>query len=232
MDNQIGTNVKQYENAVVISSSIGNDTILGKDSFIKACSVGERCGIERRNMLFNSKIGSYTYTGYNCVIKYAEIGKFCSISWNVSIGGANHDISHLTTHPFPFLEKFGLTDQTEAYDSFHKPLIIGSDVWIGSNVSILRGVNIGNGAVVGAGAVVTHSIPPYEIWAGVPAKKIGQRYDNAIIERIQHYEWYNLPEAFIAENCRLFKIPVTMEVLDELEKRYEDYSKEVNDHVR
>lgn len=54
-------------------------------------------------------------------------------------------------------------------------IVLGDDVWLGVNVVVLRGVNIGSGAVVGAGAVVTRSIPPGEIWAGVPARKIGER---------------------------------------------------------
>ena len=56
-----------------------------------------------------------------------------------------------------------------------KPIKIGADVWLDCNVIVLKGVTIGNGAVVAAGAVVTKSILPYEIWAGVPARKIGQR---------------------------------------------------------
>lgn len=52
---------------------------------------------------------------------------------------------------------------------------IGSDCWIGVNAVVLKGVNIGDGAVIGAGAIVTKSVPPYEIWAGIPAKKIGTR---------------------------------------------------------
>ncbi len=54
-------------------------------------------------------------------------------------------------------------------------ITIESDVWLGVNVVVLQGVTIGRGAVVGAGAVVTKSIPPFEIWAGIPAKKIGVR---------------------------------------------------------
>jgi len=50
-----------------------------------------------------------------------------------------------------------------------------NDVWLGCNVVVLKGVSIGEGAVVGAGSVVTKSIPPYEIWGGVPAKKISER---------------------------------------------------------
>jgi acetyltransferase-like isoleucine patch superfamily enzyme len=47
--------------------------------------------------------------------------------------------------------------------------------WLGANAIVLKGVTIGRGAVVGAGAVVNRSIPDNEIWAGVPAKKIGIR---------------------------------------------------------
>jgi acetyltransferase-like isoleucine patch superfamily enzyme len=56
-----------------------------------------------------------------------------------------------------------------------KEIKIGRDVWLGCNVVVLKGVEIGDGAVVAAGAVVTHSILSNEIWAGVPAKKLGER---------------------------------------------------------
>ncbi|MFD1871213.1 acyltransferase [Hymenobacter bucti] len=60
-------------------------------------------------------------------------------------------------------------------DGPEQAIVIGEDVWIGANVVVLKGVSIGNGAIVAAGAIVTKSILPNEIWAGVPAKKIGQR---------------------------------------------------------
>ena len=46
---------------------------------------------------------------------------------------------------------------------------------IGAGSIILPGSRIGKGVIIGAGAVVTKNIPPFEIWAGVPAKKIGIR---------------------------------------------------------
>ena len=54
-------------------------------------------------------------------------------------------------------------------------ITIEEDVWIGAQVVVLKGVTISRGAIIGAGAVVTKSIPAFEIWAGVPAKKIGAR---------------------------------------------------------
>ncbi len=52
---------------------------------------------------------------------------------------------------------------------------VGDYVFIGPRSIILPGVTIGTGAVVAAGAVVTKDIPDFEIWGGVPAKKIGDR---------------------------------------------------------
>lgn len=225
MDNVIGNNLKKYNNVTLVDAYIGNDVVLGEDAFIKACKIGDRVSIDRRNILVNSEIGDYTYTGYNCVIKHTTIGKFCSISWNVSIGGANHDITHLTTHPFPLIAKFGLTEVTDVYKSYADSLVIGNDVWIGSNSSVLRGVTVADGAVIGAGGVVTHDVGPYEIWAGVPARKIGQRYEDRIIEQLLQIKWYDYPRQFLIENCDLFKRTVTIGLIEELKHKYNEYLK-------
>jgi acetyltransferase-like isoleucine patch superfamily enzyme len=57
--------------------------------------------------------------------------------------------------------------------------IIGDDVWIGFGALIMQGVSIGNGSIIGAMAVVTKDVPPYEVWAGVPARKIKDRFSTA-----------------------------------------------------
>ena len=56
---------------------------------------------------------------------------------------------------------------------------IGDDVWIGAGATILPGVTIGRGSIVAAGAVVTHSCPAGSILAGVPARIIRSRFENA-----------------------------------------------------
>lgn len=43
------------------------------------------------------------------------------------------------------------------------------------NVVVCPGVTIGEGAVILPGAVVTKDVPAWEIWGGMPAKKVGER---------------------------------------------------------
>lgn len=52
-------------------------------------------------------------------------------------------------------------------------IVIGDESWIGASVTILPGVTISPYSVVGAGAVVNRDTEKYGIYAGVPAKKIG-----------------------------------------------------------
>ncbi|WP_149497781.1 acyltransferase [Roseiconus lacunae] len=56
-----------------------------------------------------------------------------------------------------------------------RDVVLGDDVWLGAGVTVTAGVQIRTGAVIGAGAVVVSDVPAEEIWAGVPARKIGVR---------------------------------------------------------
>jgi dTDP-4-amino-4,6-dideoxy-D-glucose acyltransferase len=54
-------------------------------------------------------------------------------------------------------------------------VILHDGSFLGAGAILLPGVVVGPGAIVAAGAVVTKSVPEKEIWAGVPARKIGDR---------------------------------------------------------
>ena len=118
-------------------------------------------------------------SGVNWMMRYATIGKFCPVAWNCSIGGTEHHIHRLTTSFFPFDKTYGIVD-----DNYLEDLELAYadrvDVWIAANTQVLRSVTVGHGAVIG-GTIVTKDVLPYEIWAGIPAKKIGQRFSNEII---------------------------------------------------
>ncbi|MBU0609700.1 MAG: acyltransferase [Armatimonadetes bacterium] len=57
------------------------------------------------------------------------------------------------------------------------PVTVGEDCWIGYGAVIMSGSQIGDGAVIGANAVVPAGtvVPPYEIWGGVPARRLKSR---------------------------------------------------------
>ncbi len=60
-------------------------------------------------------------------------------------------------------------------DMYSKSVKISDGVWIGVYGCILPGVRIGEGAIIGAHSLVNKNVPEYEIWGGVPARKIGVR---------------------------------------------------------
>ncbi|TWU05959.1 acyltransferase [Stieleria varia] len=91
------------------------------------------------------------------------IGSGCLISQFCSLVASNHGTSRGTP----------IKDQTPP--PHKRGVIIGNDVWIGASAIITPGVAVHRGAIVGAGSVVTRDIPEYEIWAGVPAKRIASR---------------------------------------------------------
>lgn len=88
----------------------------------------------------------------------------------------------ITGDHMPIIGKFidNITDEDkdkiDKESNCDKDVIIEKDVWCGANVTILKGVTIGRGCIIAAGAVVTHSIPPYSIAGGVPAKVIKKRW--------------------------------------------------------
>ena len=60
---------------------------------------------------------------------------------------------------------------------------IGRDVWIHENAIVLYQASIlPDGFVLGAGSVLTKNPEPYEIWGGVPARKIADRKDLSPLE--------------------------------------------------
>ncbi len=92
-----------------------------------------------------------------------SIGKSCLISQFCSLVGANHMLSRARTI------------KASPLDTRKQGVTLADDVWLGVGVSVMPGVFIGRGGVVGANSVVTRSVPDYEVWAGVPARKIGER---------------------------------------------------------
>lgn len=49
-------------------------------------------------------------------------------------------------------------------------IVIGNNVWLGAHVTLNEGIYLGNNCVVGANSFVNKTVPPDQVWGGVPAK--------------------------------------------------------------
>ncbi len=89
-----------------------------------------------------------------------RIGSSVNLSSGVWIWTSEHDVN------------------SPGFSGTSAEVVVEDYVWLGGRVIVLPGVTVGKGAVVASGAVVTKNIAPYDIVAGVPAKKIGERSRN------------------------------------------------------
>lgn len=108
----------------------------------------------------NGKNSLFAYGGIGVIIHgAAKIGERCNIGSNVTIGG-----------------------------SWQGSPVIGHDVYIATGAKIIGNVVISDGAIVGANAVVLTSIPAFTVFAGIPARSIGQ-VDRDAFDRYSAYYW-------------------------------------------
>ena len=111
-------------------------------------------------------VGENVFIGTGCEFNFRrkiEIGSYCLIAAGCRFidhdhGNARRDV--------PMARQ---TDGSEA------PIVLEEDVWLGANAVVLKGVTISRGAIIAAGAVVATNVPQFEIWGGVPARKLGER---------------------------------------------------------
>jgi acetyltransferase-like isoleucine patch superfamily enzyme len=124
-----------------------------------AIVVGMRSVVEQHctlnNMCGDIVIGDGCHIGlYNTLIGPVRMGNGVITAQNITISGLNHGLQNVET----------------------AEIVLQDDIWIGSNSVVLPGVTIGKHSIVGAGSVVTHSIPPFSVAVGNPARVI-KHYD-------------------------------------------------------
>lgn len=113
-------------------------------------------------------IGENTWIGQYNNLRASEnadlrLGANCLVSQFCTLIGTNHAMRR----------DRAIVEQ--GADMSRRGVTLEDDVWLGAGVVVVPGVNIGRGAVIGANAVVTHDVPSFEIWGGVPARKIDER---------------------------------------------------------
>jgi acetyltransferase-like isoleucine patch superfamily enzyme len=106
------------------------------------------------------------YVGPRCTLGLVHLERDVLLAANVQIpsGGMTHYFDDPTK---PIREQGGE----------RKVVTIGAGAWIGTGAIVLA--DVGAGTVVAAGAVVTRPLPPNVIAAGVPARAIRPRFEDA-----------------------------------------------------
>jgi len=154
---------------------LGRRVMLGESSFLDANTARGR--IELQDDVWLSRgsyivagegevvIGPSTYVGHRCLMygnAGIHVGRDVLLANDVQLICGNHTFARRDV-PIRAQPRHG------------RPIVVEDDVWLGASAIVLGGVTVGHGSVVGAGAVVTHSLPPYSIARGVPARVVGVR---------------------------------------------------------
>lgn len=183
--------------------SVGPGSLINKVLFDGNISIG-------RNTTVNGP-----GTEFYAIQHPITVGSFCSIARGTAVQEHNHNLKSITT----YFIKYRVFKEEYGTDVISKgPITIGNDVWIGTQCVILTGVTIGNGAVVAANSVVSMDVPPYAIVGGSPAKILGYRFSEEIIEHLQKLSWWNWPTEKILANYELFHQDLSMEMLNRIEE--------------
>ena len=106
------------------------------------------------------RVGPDTIVGRDCWLDGRgglTVGASVNISSHTMLITGRHDV-----HDPQFTAEFA-------------PIVVEDYAWLASRTIVLAGVTVGRGAVAAAGAIVTRDLEPMTIYAGVPAKPIGER---------------------------------------------------------
>ena len=125
------------------------------------CIISATGGVEIGNFVH---VGAYTSISGGAGI---AIGSYCGISYGVRIFTVTEDLSgrFMTNPTIP--AGFRRVKSGPVRMEQHSGLCAG--------VLVLPGVTIGEGAMVGAASLVRKDVTPWEMWFGVPAKRISRR---------------------------------------------------------
>lgn len=154
---------------------------IGKNSFI-----GRHVNIWAKNSI---TIGENFYIGKFSQIECdVEIGDNVMLASHVAlVGRYDHNYQQIGV---PIRLASQIRDNNYDWKGLTQSIIIEDDVWIGHGCIILSGIKIAQGAIIAAGSIVTKNVEAFSIYAGVPAKRIGNRFENSS-DLDEHLRLYN-----------------------------------------
>jgi acetyltransferase-like isoleucine patch superfamily enzyme len=153
IDDLVVLDAKGTDNAGIV---IGDGVFLGRGTIL-SCKNGDIELGDHVNIGFHSEI----FSGSS--VRVGPHGLFAAYTYLV---GGGHDFTDVEV---PIVEQ----------ERVSRGITLGENVWLGAGVTVLDGVGLGSNVVVGAGAVVTQSLPDAAIAAGVPARVLRRRGEDA-----------------------------------------------------
>lgn len=216
---EVGNNTKIYKSSIFSNVKIGSNSEIDRVTTYKKCEIGSNCKLysvvisgkltlEDFSSLWGPNISMYT-THRESI----RIGKFCSIARNVTLQSYNHNIKKITSY---FIGQNFFNEKWDDEQVSKGDITIKNDVWIGAHSIILGGVTIGNGAVIAANSMVNKDVPDYAIVGGTPAKVLGYRFSEEIIEKLLNEQWWNWSKEEILKNKILFEHELTLDHLKDM----------------
>jgi galactoside O-acetyltransferase len=154
-----GENIQVHESVVLVNAD--KITLGGHIRIDPFCVLSAGAGI---------RLGRYIHIAAHCSLIGGggiEINDFAGISHGAKLLSASDDLGG------GFLT--GPTVPPEFRHVVKAPIRIGRHAVLGAGAVVLPGVTVDDGAIVGALSLIRESIPPWTIWAGIPARQIGHR---------------------------------------------------------
>lgn len=119
---------------------------------------------------------------YFCPRKIPADPKYIIFHDNVSVAAdvvfCNHDV---------MFKVFNNVQSDYQYDKFYGCIEVMDNVFIGTKTIILPNVRIGSNVIIGAGSIVTSDLESGGVYAGNPARKIGE-FDRVLLNRLNWNE--------------------------------------------
>lgn len=166
--NQIGNNVELSRKASIYSPE---RMIIGDN-----VRVDDFC-ILSGHIVIGSSVHISAYTGLFAGESGIFVDDYCTISSRCVVYAVSDDYSGMyMTNPTVPLEYRNVQE---------KPVRLDKYVIIGSGSTVLPGVILGEGVAVGSMSLVKSSLREWNIYAGIPCRKVKKR-ENRILEMVEH----------------------------------------------